>query len=653
MKIRIARNLTSILLIITLLLGVLPVYAVESELSALDEMPYTAPSGVFKDTYDGTVTDYTYTEAKDAGIPDGYNGAVIRVQPGTDSAYAGCEFDFSSQQIPVDTIDSITFRVYFPAGHTEMRLLAEKAPGTWMVRSNPESVGAWSNLTIDASGSNFLSGKGMSDLANGEGNLGKLCLIGRLGSGSDKSYYLDDIMIRYKSGTTDDTVPPVISCDTTERSFMVGEKFSFDGISAYDEYDKSTVSLTESWSDGAVYSDGSLKVGVHTLTLTATDRSGNSSSVTIKVSVKADTSVIILDDIPVTDYISGVSIYDGYTEYLTADESLAEGVPSGYTEGVLKVSGSSERFGMTFDPTALEIPIGLIDTITIRILLHTSSSGLRINDHGATEWMVLADATAGAWMDYTLSAGGEGFSNGFKMADFADENGNLGIFAIATKDTSGKNVFYIDSITINLKKDDNKAPVINYDGDLDILTSAGKPFVLDAEATDELSGATVALEYSFSAGAVDESGNLVEGNHTCRVSATGYYGHISYIDLNLSVGPKDVTAPEIQMNAEEIYAPAGAFWRVEILGIDDYDKVVVEESWSKNPIDIGGRLIKGDYTLTLTCTDLTGNTTVKTVYLHVTSTDTTVGQLIICGESNGENDDGSNEPFDGIDDKVE
>ena len=631
MKSRFLKNFTSVVLIITLLLGVTPVYAVEGEISALDEMPYTAASGVFKDTYDGTVTDYTYSAAKAAGIPDGYKGAVLKVAPGKDGAYAGCEFDFSAQEIPTDKIAYITFRVYFPTGHKEMRLLAEKAPGSWVMQAKPENFGAWCDITLTADGQNFNSGMSLASLANKDGNLGKLCLIGRLDTGKDRAYYLDSITICYKNGATDDTVPPVISCESTNYSFLVGEKFNFDGISAYDEFDKSTATISESWSDGAVYSDGTLKEGEHTLTLTATDRSGNSSSVVINVSVKADKSVIALDDVPTTGYIEGVSIYDGQTEYLTPDEAVSEGVPMGYSDGVLKVSGSTARFGMTFDPRALEIPVGLIDKITVRILLYTGENGLRVSNHGPTNWMVLANVNVGSWVEYTMYAGGNGFSNGYRMSDFADVNGNLGIFSIATNDKSGKNVFYIDSITINLKKDDNQAPVINYNGSSDIVTTAGKPFVLDAEAVDTLSGAPVKLEYSFSEGAIDKDGNLLEGVHSCRVSATGYYGHTSYIDLNLVVGPTDVTAPEILIYTEEIYAPAGAFWCVEILGIDDYDEVVVQETWSNKPTDIGGRLIAGEYTLTLRCVDLSGNVSTKIVKLHVTKTDTSIGQIIVCG----------------------
>ena len=64
------------------------------------------------------------------------------------------------------------------------------------------------HIPLTADGENFNSGKNMASLANSAGNLGKLCLIGRLDSGKDRSYYLDSITICYKDGATDDTVPP-------------------------------------------------------------------------------------------------------------------------------------------------------------------------------------------------------------------------------------------------------------------------------------------------------------------------------------------------------------------------------------------------------------------------------------------------------------
>ena len=639
---KIARNSISILLVIAVLVGTLT-FSVVAEPDVRSELPYTSASGTFQAEYDGIITTYDHDSGDAAGVPAGYSGYVMRVQPGINGAYAGAEFNFSSQEIPVDKIESITFRVYLPAGHTEMRLLGEKSPTSWLMRAVPSSFGAWCDITLDADGSNFQSGRGMSDFANNSGNLGKICLIGRLGNGADKSYYLDSISIVYKDGATDDTVPPVISCESNQITLEEGTVYDMRGIYAYDEYDKCAATIHGTWSDDAIAADGTLRAGEHTLTVIATDRSGNTSSVNITATVVRDASVITLDSIPYTSYISGVSIYDGNVVELSADEAAALNIPAGYSGKVLKVSSGSDRFGMTFDPTALNIPTDLIESMTVRALMYSTENAFRISNSGATSWNVLNEATAGVWMDHTVLADGTGFASG-KFAELADEDGDLGIFGIATKDTTANKVFYIDSIVIRLKKDDGSAPVINYNGEIDVLTSSGKPFVVDATAYDVLSNKTLTISYSFSDGAVDKNGNLLEGTHTCRISATNYYGHESYLDLNLTVGPKDVTAPEILFDAEHVYAPAGAFWCVEFLGVDDYDKVVVEERWSKKPTDIGGRLIKGEYTVVLIVSDLSGNTSEKTVYLHVTDEDVTVGTLIECEKNDPEEDPTPEDP---------
>ena len=138
--------------------------------------------------------------------------------------------------------------------------------------------------------------------------------------------------------------------------------------------------------------------------------------------------------------------------------------------------------------------------------------------------------------------------------------------------------------------------------------------------------------YSWSEGAVDADGNMLEGNHTCRVSATDYYGNTSYIDLNITVGPPDVEAPQIKFTTSEIYVPTGTFYRMAFVAIDNYDDVEVVEEWSEGAIDFGGRLSEGVHTLTLTATDLSGNKSVHVVTVYVLSTDTTVGTLIQCGK---------------------
>jgi hypothetical protein len=224
-------------------------------------------------------------------------------------------------------------------------------------------------------------------------------------------------------------------------------------------------------------------------------------------------------------------------------------------------------------------------------------------------------------------------SNGYKIADFANDDGMLGVFGIGTKYESTNNyTFYIDYVEIKLKEDDGAAPVLSYDGETDILTSSGKPFVIGISARDELEGRDIALEYTWSEGALDASGSLLEGTHTCTVSATDYYGNTSGITLNVTVGPPDVEAPEILFTESEIYVPTGTFYRMVIECVDNYDDIDVVTEWSDGAVDFGGRLSKGTHTLTFTATDYSGNKSVHVVTVYVTDEDPVVGQLVICGE---------------------
>ena len=273
MKIR--NKLLSLLLLLALCISALPVYAVEGD-GAKSEIPYTDFSGTFVSNYNSTITVYDSASAAANGIPDGYSGYVVKASPEADNGYASIELDFSSWNIPVEDIQSITFRVIFPTGHTEMRLLAEAAPTTWVMRANPPELGTWSDLTLDADGTNFQSGSGMASLANDDGNLGRMCLIGRMGSGSDKGFYLDAVNITYKAGASDDTTAPVITYSgPTTVSMLEGNVFNLEGLSAFDEYDNAKATITYEWSDGAVDGAGALKAGEHVCTVKATDRSGN------------------------------------------------------------------------------------------------------------------------------------------------------------------------------------------------------------------------------------------------------------------------------------------------------------------------------------------------------------------------------------------
>lgn len=631
---KILKRALSIVLALSLIIGGAPTLAVGVEHDL--DLPIAENGAVAGSSgYKGDVTVYSAEEAEAAGVPEGYIGQVIKVakssETGTHTSYPTCDFDFSSQNISVDDIESITFRIYMYNGDKAIRLKTPYTNTSWVMNVTPTQFGAWTEITLGSDGTNF-NGVDMNALKNSEGNLGQLAVIGRLDSSGKDHFFIDSISIKYKSGATNDKTPPVISYDGP-YSFEVneGEKFSLNNVTAFDEYDNASATITYEWSSGAINGTGALQLGTHTCTVRATDRSGNSSTISITVNVKANKSVINLDSIPYTSYIEGVSIYDGTVQDMTADEAAENGVPAGYSGNVLKVSSKNPRFGMTFDPTGLNIPIGLIEYISFRVYMNVSTNALRISNCGATEWIVLANLTPGAWVDYTISADGSGFSNSHKMGSLADENGNLGIFGIGTKYESGDYAFYIDSISVKLKDDDGEGPVLNYSGKTDILTSCGKVFDPGIIAYDELEDREVALVYEWSEGALDGDGKMLEGEHTCRVSATDYYGNTSYLDLNVTVGPPDVEAPEILFFTDEIYVSVGTYYRMLPIAMDNYDDVKVVEEWSEGAIDFGGRLAEGVHTLTLTATDLSGNKTVKVVTVYVIDGDSTVGKLVQCG----------------------
>ena len=625
------RRILAFTLALALLFGMTTVYAVENDSSenvlVLDHIPTSDyVSGI--SPYDGVVSSLSSSEAQSSAVPEGYTDTVTRVGAGSNSSYAGITVDPSSLQIPISEIEAITFRVYL-AGGSSLRV-SNKGAANWAVLATISS-NTWVDYTVKADGTGFASsGMNMSYFADSNGNLG---MFG-IGSKNVTNIYIDSITILLNEGTdvtNKDMTPPVISYNGEKNVIIYeGEDFTPAAATAYDEYDEADAALEYNWSEGAFGPEGKLTLGAHTYTIKATDKSGNVSTFVVTVSVrKFDPYAVIIDSLPVVDYIPGVSPYDGDVTEYSESEAQGEGVPTGYRGNVIKVTGSGSYTGVTFDMSGYCIPMGVIDSITLRFYFTAGATSLRINNAGTSNWIVLSDVTSGTWVEYTLGSDGTGFASGKRLADLADENGNLGVFGMGTKYGSG---IYVDSIVIHTKQDNGEGPVLNYNGESDILTSSGKPFEPGITAYDEFEGRDIPVKYEWSEGALDEEGNMTEGEHICVVSATDYYGNKSTLTLNVTVGPPDVDAPEILFTASEIHVPVGTYNRMVISCVDDYDEVDVVAEWSEGAIDLGSRLLKGVHTLTLTATDLSGNKSVHVVTVYVTDGDVTVGELIECGK---------------------
>ena len=625
------RRILALTLALALLVGMTTVYAVEDNSSenvlVLDHIPTSDyVSGI--SPYDGVVTSLSSSEAQSSAVPEGYTDTVTRVGAGSNSSYAGITVDPSSLQIPVSEIEAITFRVYL-AGGSSLRV-SNKGAANWAVLATISS-NTWVDYTVKADGTGFSSsGMNMSYFADSNGNLG---MFG-IGSKNVTNIYIDSITILLKEGsdvTNKDTTPPVISY-SGEKNVRIyeGDDFTPAAATAYDEYDASDATLEYEWSDGAFGSDGKLVLGTHTYTIRATDKSGNVSTLVVTVNVQTfDPYAVVVDSLPVVDYIPGVSPYDGNVTEYSESEAAGAGVPAGYEGKVIKVTGSESYTGVTFDMRGYSIPVSVIESITLRFYFTSGATSLRVNNAGVSNWIVLSNVASGTWVEYTIGSDGTGLASGRKLVDLADENGNLGVFGMGTKYGSG---IYVDSIVIHTKQDNGEGPVLNYNGESDILTSSGKPFEPGITAYDEFEGRDIPVKYEWSDGALDENGNMLEGEHICVVSATDYYGNKSTLTLNVTVGPPDVEAPEIQFETSEIYVPVGAYNRMVITCVDNYDKIDVVSEWSDGAIDFGGRLNEGTHTLTLTATDLSGNKTVHVVTVYVLDEDAIHGELIECGK---------------------
>ncbi len=164
---------------------------------------------------------------------------------------------------------------------------------------------------------------------------------------------------------------------------------------------------------------------------------------------------------------------------------------------------------------------------------------------------------------------------------------------------------------------DKVAPEISYSGATEIETTAEKPFVISVSAFDKEDNKEAVIYYVWSEGAFDADGKLVKGTHTCAVVAVDKSGNESKIDLTVTVGDKDEVAPVIAV-AEQITGVAGAIPQLTYQATDDTDgEILCEVSWSEGALDEEGKLVAGTHTLTLTATDLTGNTTTKEVTVTV------------------------------------
>ncbi len=313
-----------------------------------------------------------------------------------------------------------------------------------------------------------------------------------------------------------------------------------------------------------------------------------------------------------------VGVKYGYSSFKMMDETQAKaaGIPEGYSGWVMALGSNGGNISIGLDLTNIKIKD--IERISFRVWCpigtkqHETEGGIRITGKTSSTWNMLKNPTAlEEWIDLVLEL------DDYSRFDF-DGDGYCDSTNFCFRSAAG--TAYIDHITVELKPQDTTPPVIAYNGDTVINTTAGKLFSIDATAYDERDEKNIAPEYIFSEGAVDENGLLLEGEHTCTVRFTDLAGNSSEINLTLNVEAQDVIAPTLSWMVEKLFANVGMRPKLDITATDDCDgEVDVIFTWSEGALDSRGRLLEGEHTLTVSASDDTGNKTEKVIPVKVTS----------------------------------
>ena len=316
-------------------------------------------------------------------------------------------------------------------------------------------------------------------------------------------------------------------------------------------------------------------------------------------------------EVPYTDTRDTVTSPYWYKklETYSSEEAAAAGVPEGYEGCVMKLVGDSS-VGLTIDFSSRQIPISSVKALHMRVYYNEPKiREVRVTIDAGYSWVLRHEAKKQAeWEDVVITD-----PNSLKQ--LANEEGRLGRFGFGFRFQDGtyNAVVYVDEIRAELIDDDKTPPVIYYDGEDHIVTTEGKPFVLNVRAYDEGEKAEFPIEYIWSENATDDGGKLVKGEYSLTLRVRDSFGNASEKKLTVTVGDRDVTAPVIKFKCDKIETAAGAYVKLAISAEDDCDDVTVTQEWSEGAIDSKGRVTEGTHTLTLTCSDLTGNTATRTV----------------------------------------
>ncbi len=316
-----------------------------------------------------------------------------------------------------------------------------------------------------------------------------------------------------------------------------------------------------------------------------------------------------LAEIPYGKHNSKVSPYTSKkTIVYSEEEAFAAGVPTGFSGYVYEIKGDG-AMGFTVDFSDRRLPVRIVKAIHFRVYYGTDQREVRVSIDAGVSWVMRHEATKpGTWDDVVLKGENE-------IKKLANEDRNLGVFGFGFRNNEGvtNSTAYVDAITVELFDGDDVPPVITYDGPDHVVTTAGKQLILPVSAWDEGEKQYFSVEYVWSGDALDGEGKMKEGEYSVTLRAKDSYGNTSEKVISVTVGPKDTEAPVIHFAPDTVETLAGALPVLNFKATDNEDEPEITLEWSEGALDKKGRLNEGAHTLTVTASDLTGNSQVREI----------------------------------------
>ena len=316
---------------------------------------------------------------------------------------------------------------------------------------------------------------------------------------------------------------------------------------------------------------------------------------------------------------------------ITAAEAEQRG--AGGAEGSVIALSGEDGAGCEFDYTEYNISVYGIDHIVVRAYVPDDVREINIAvDGGATlvGRYSAAGFERGKFTEFTFGPESINMATDRTLVDLGNEKGQLGRFSVnfrrvivsytGDEPVSDYAPVYLDSIKIVTVDGAAGQPELRYDGSDKLDQTADKPLALaEYSAYDafEKRDLVVTERWEGTPG-VDENGLAVEGGpYTLVLEAENSFSERVEKRLTLTVRPRDTVPPQIYVNTDKLFAPAGTYATMNVRSEDNEDEVETRYTWSSGALDRYGRLQAGEHQLTLTSTDLTGNTAERVLTVTV------------------------------------